>query len=526
VLLTAGLSVAPARTAPAENDRDALRKDVQKLYSQTQAFRELFEKTAEFVTPGVVSITTTRTVTVRTMPDTPEWPFPFGNPFENAPNQPFQRRRPQQPPKQREIPQYGLGSGFVVDAKNGWIITNAHVVQEVEAKDIKVVFADGHDAQAKAVFSDPRSDIAVVQVDPDGLVELRWGNDEEIKPGEWVMAVGSPMGFGNSITSGIISAPSTKSRYFAGGRVNTWRARAEEDPFAVEDYIQTDAAINPGNSGGPLVTLDGHVIGINTLIVSGSMSNAGLGFAVPVRIAKPVVEQLIEKGKVVRGYLGVSITNPSDITDEGAKEEFDAESAKDLFERYKISADDNGAFVAKVIKNGPADKAGIQVGDLLVAVAGRRIRNVDSLREEIASIRPGTTIDVRLTREGREERVEVVIGEQPEKAPEEEWVQAPGGEGITSTKLGISVQTLTPDLAEALGYDANLKGVIIAGVEKDGPTDASGLKRNDIILQVGQDEVKDVAEFQVAVNKMSDRGVAFLVRRGDAQRFVTVKPAE
>jgi serine protease Do len=505
----------PAGKAFAAPDRKAELKDVLKLYDQTRPYRELYIKTAEYVTPAVVSITTTRTITEMAMPNMPNipgFPFPWGGPNQRMPNQ----------PREREIPEHGLGSGFVIDAKDGWIVTNAHVVRDVKAEDIQVVFSDGREATAKAVFSDSNTDVAVVQVAPDGLVQLEWGNDEEVLPAESVMAIGSPMGFGNSITSGIISAPSTKSRYFAGGRRNS--LRANENPYAIEDYIQTDAAINPGNSGGPLVTLDAKVIGINSLIVSNSMASAGLGFAVPARIARPVVEQLIANGKVVRGHLGVSIINPSDIDDQSAKQLFDVDKAADIFKQYNIKSTDEGAFVADVIPTGPAGKAGLKRGDLIVSVAGRKTPDVDVLREQIASIRPGTQIDLGVKRDGRDEKVEVVIGEQPENAAAA-WAQAPG-EGITSKPLGLSVQTLTPDISEALGYAPDLKGVIVTAVEKDGPADQAGVRRNDIILQVGQDEVADVQSFQNAVDKMAGRSVAFLLRRGDAQRFVTVKPAE
>lgn len=516
-----GLVLGLPATYAAAQDNGVTQKEIQKLYDETRAFRELFVAAAEYVTPGVVSITTTRKVTVRSMPEMPDWPFPWGSPFEGIPEQ--RQRRPNQP-RQREIPQYGLGSGFVIDAKNGWIITNAHVVQEVEAEDVHVVFSDGREAKAKAVYFDTRTDIAVLQVEMDNLIALEWGNDEAIRPGEWVMAIGSPMGFGNSITSGIVSAPSTKSRYFAGGRRNSLRANI--DPFAIEDYIQTDAAINPGNSGGPLVTMDGRVIGINTLIVSSSMSSAGLGFAVPVRIARPVVQQLIETGKVVRGYLGVSIINPADLTDEAmaAMEaqgdiDFEEDSADEFLKKYKVSPDDQGALILSVPSGTPAAKAGIRVGDLLTGVAGRQTPDVDMLRAEIASIRPGTQVDITLRRKGDEKRVEVVVAEQPQSL-------AAAEAGITSESLGMVVQTLTPELAEALGYDPELKGVIITDVRRGSPAEAAGLRSNDIILQVGQTEVTTIDEFQAAASKIPARGVAFLVRRGDQQRFVTVKPDE
>ncbi len=296
-----------------------------------------------------------------------------------------------------------------------------------------------------------------------------------------------------------------------------------DDPYAIEDYIQTDAAINPGNSGGPLVNLDGEVIGINTAIVSPTMANVGLGFAVPMRIAKPVVEELVASGKVVRGHLGIVIINPADIRDEAAREHFKLKDAGQVFERFKFSPDDDGAVVIGVLPGGPADKAGILRGDRIIALAGRETGEVEALRYLTASIRPGTQVDVVVVRQGEKKTLEIVVGEQPVSAAEA-WTQAPG-EGITSKELGLTVQTLTPDIAEALGYERDLKGVIVADVASGGPAAEAGLRRNDVILQVGRTEVANVEEFQGALREIPEQGVAVLIRRGDVARFLSVKPA-
>ena len=229
----------------------------------------------------------------------------------------------------------------MVDAEKGFVVTNAHVVRDVKPEHIKLTFQDGREVTAEKVLVDPRTDVAVIKIPADHLVALQWAGPEEVKRGQWVIAVGSPMGFGGSVTAGIISAPSTRHRFFGGGQPGEFRANLG-DPYAVEDYIQTDAAINPGNSGGPLLSLDGKVIGINTLIVSSTFSSAGLGFAVPQRLARPVVEALIETGRVVRGHLGVAIIEPSKIDDETAWELFRMRNADEVFNKYHLRKDDRG----------------------------------------------------------------------------------------------------------------------------------------------------------------------------------------
>ena len=255
---------ADAAAPMSEAQRQALAGQVEQLCEQAKPFTELFTKTIELVLPSVVSVATTRTVRVST--PTFEWPMPF--PFENPenPETPMRPMRPRQ--RERNESVTGLGCGFVVDAAKGYVATNAHVVRDVKAENIKLVFQDGHEATPENVLIDPRTDVAVIKIKPDHLVALQWEDREPAKRGQWVLAVGSPMGFGGTVTAGIISAPSTKHRYFAGGRPGEFHAN--EDPYAIEDYIQTDAAINPGNSGGPLISLDGKVIGINTLIVTSS----------------------------------------------------------------------------------------------------------------------------------------------------------------------------------------------------------------------------------------------------------------
>ena len=512
VLMLFGLSCGDMTTAATAQERAELAKEIEALNQQSAAFTELFSKTIELVLPSVVSVSTTRTETVAVTPFNPEdffrLPDPFGFRGQPAPEQ----------PRQREFKRSGLGSGFVVDAKQGYIVTNSHVVEGVEAKDIKVTFSDGREVTAQKVFKDPKTEAAVIKIEPDGLEALEWGKSDEIRIGQWVMAIGSPMGLGNTVTTGIISATSTRERVFGRGGSGRSDLRIIQNPYAIEDYIQTDAAINPGNSGGPLVTLTGKVIGINTLIVSSTGGSVGLGFAVPERIARPVAEDLIASGRVIRGHLGVSILDPAQISEmreEDLLEVFGMRNAEDVLNKFKIGKDAKGVLIADLLRGGPADKAKIEQGDLILSVAKTETPDTGALRDLVAAMKPGTKVEVTLMRKGRKEKVTAEIGEQP--SDERAWAKG-------AAKLGVWVQTLTPDISRALGYPQDMEGVIIANVAADSPAARAGLQRNDVILDVGRTAVKNEEEFNRAIADLGEDGVVLRVRRGDDIRFVTVKP--
>jgi serine protease Do len=509
-----GWSAEPA-SAPSEKDRRVLANELEQLRARARPFTDLFVKTIELALPSVVSITTTRTVRVETPP---EWPTPF--PFEN-PKEPNAPRRPRQ--RERGESVAGLGSGFVVDAVKGYVVTNAHVVRDVKPEHIKLTFQDGREVTAQKVLVDPRTDVAVIQIPADHLVALQWAGPEEIKRGQWVIAIGSPMGFGGSVTAGIVSAPSTRHRYFDNGQPGAFTAYPG-DPYAVEDYIQTDAAINLGNSGGPLLSLDGKVIGINTLIVSATYSSAGLGFAVPQRLAQPVVEKLIQYGRVVRGHLGVVITEPSNFDDAAAWDYFRMRKADDVFNKFHLRKDDRGCVVEEVIPGGPADKAGIEEGDLIRAVGGTPTLDVDRLREVVAATPPGAEVEISLVRGGREQKIKVTVGEQPsgERESAEE-----GAESSTSDQLGLSIRELTPELADALDYAEDLKGVIVAGIAADGPAAKARppVQRNDVILEVNGAPVKSIEDFDAAIQKARNQkkeNLALSVQRGRKKQLMIV----
>jgi len=486
-------------------DRAALKGEVQQLYKETRAFRELFQKSVKLVLPSVVSITTERKVRMRNVP---QIPFPFRRPF--SPRNDQERNLPGRQP---DLKVSGLGSGFVIDP-SGYIVTNCHVVEGLEAKDIKVVFGNGKEYVPTKVWRDEKTDIAVVKIDAKNLPALEWGEARTLAAGEWVLAIGSPLGFGNTATSGIVSATSTKNRWFAGGRPHDFAIIREKTGYAIEDYIQTEAAINPGNSGGPLVRLTGEVVGINTAIVSPSRVSAGLGFAVPEKIARSVVRELIQHGKVVRGHLGVLIISSNELTDQAAMRLFRKHNADEVREEYHLLKTDKGVLVASLVPGAPAEKAGIEVGDLIIAVDNTPTLDADVLKSIIADKRPGTRVTVTLRRKGREKKIEVTLGEQPTVA-----VAA-----LTQGEAGLSVQTLTPDVAAFLGYDKNLKGVVVTGITRGSPADKAGLQLRDVIQRVNKTPVPDKRAFQGAMRAAGGKGVSLDVKRGKQDMLILLKP--
>ena len=495
-------------------ERVRQQEEVNTLAAKSEEFTELFSKTSELILPAVVNISVTKTIKVTAPSFGPEEFFRFPDPFEWGPPG-WRAPRQRQAPQEREYKSGGLGSGFVIDAERGYIVTNVHVVSDVDSpEDIKVTFYDGREAIAKEVYADPKTEVALLKVETDGLVALEWADEDDVKVGQWVMAAGSPLGLGSTVTAGIVSATSTRRRVFSAGG-EAVDLRAIENPYAVEDYIQTDASINRGNSGGPLVNLRGQVMGVNTLILSSTGASIGLGFAVPVRIAKPVVEELIRNKKVTRGHLGVSITNPSDVTDENAQQGFGVDAAEDLFEKYGFDADDKGALVADVLRDGPADKGGIQVGDLILSVGGAPTPDVDTLRDVVSGSAPGRKISVVVQRKGEKETLQITLGEQPTDA--QAWAKLPG-------KLGIEAQDLTGELRRWMGIPPGVDGVLIARVAPNGAAARAGLQRGDLIVEVAGKPVRNREEFEEAAADFGEDGIEIKARRDNQFFTVTVKP--
>lgn len=519
LLLVFGLVWPCAAGNMTAKERAELEQELKLLNKQSRAFTESFNKVIELAMPAVVSLSTTRTVKRPALrfPVNPDDLFRFPDPFRER-GQPRDERSPA--PREREYKQQGLGSGFVVDAKNGYIVTNYHVVKGVKAEDIKITFYDGKQAVAEKVVHDEKTEVAVVKVKPDNLVALKWADPKDTRVGQWAIAIGSPMGFGNTVTAGIVSATSTRNRRFLG----EYRGdlRVIDNPYAIEDYIQTDAAINRGNSGGPLINLLGRVMGMNTLIVTPSGASAGLGFAVPTSIARPVVEALTTKGHVVRGHLGVRITDPAHLSDDAAWKFFEMHTAKDALDAYHIKKNEKGVLVIEPLPDSPAEKAKIQPGDLIVAMNDTATPDSETLRRIIANTNPGSKIQLKVRRKGREMNIPVTLGEQPSG---EEAIVAAIGKSHTSADLGLTVQTLTADMRKGLGYDEDIQGVIITDVARGSPADRAGLKRNDLIMQVRLRDVKNVEDFQQLTRNVGRDGMTFLVKSGNQPpQFRTVKP--
>jgi serine protease Do len=381
----------------------------------------------------------------------------------------------QMPPQPRE----GMGSGFIVDA-SGVILTNAHVVEG--ADEVRVKFADRREFKGKIVGVDHTTDIAVVKIDAKDLTAVKLGDPSKIRVGEWVVAIGSPFGFENTVTSGIVSGT---SRSLPEG--------------SYVPFIQTDAAVNPGNSGGPLFNLRGEVIGINSAIYSRTGGYMGLAFAIPIDVAKNVQEQLIKTGKVQRGRLGIGIQDVS----------------ASLARSFGLDRP-MGALVSTVEPGGPAEKAGLQPGDVILGFNGKKIEQSSELPPIVAQTKPGTKSELEVWRGGKKQTLGVAVGEMKNEQVARGGSAKPESE--EGGKLGLAVRPLTPEERKEIG--GNVQGLVVEGAT--GPAAKAGLRRGDLITAVNGKQVKSVDELRAAVSKAKD-SVALLVRRGDATVFVPIE---
>jgi serine protease Do len=388
------------------------------------------------------------------------------------------------------------GSGFIINA-DGTILTNRHVIDE--ADQISVTLVSGKRYDAKVLGKDARTDVAVIKIEPkEPLTVLELGDSEAAEVGEWVMAIGSPFNFSNSLSVGVVSG---KGRNITLGQQGTG-----------VDMIQTDAAINPGNSGGPLMNTRGQVIGINTLIITqGLAQNAGVGFSVPINVAKPIIPQLKEKGKVTRGWLGVQIQSAN----EDIALTFKRDSAQ-------------GVVVTDVTKDSPAEKAGIQLEDYIYDVDGRLVKDNSSLTSYISGLPPGTTVTLKLIRAGAEKAVKITLGTFPDAAGQLAAGRDDEAEDKSDEKaaknLGMELQTLSPTLRERMDLPDSVRGVVVRSVEAGGAAELAGLGRGDVIIMVAGEEVTSVRDLNAAVNKAAPSRVARLrVRRGESVLVVALR---
>jgi len=442
---------------------------------------DTFRDVARLQTPGVVNVNTTKRVATRSRGG--QNPFgDFGDDFMERFFGPQSQGQGQDNRTQRS-----LGSGFVVD-KDGYVLTNRHVVEGADK--ISVTMADGKTYDARLVGKDARTDVALLKIEPKGnLTVLNLGDSDQTEVGEWVMAVGNPFGLsGNSVTVGVVSF---KGRPLPLG--------TQANPV---EMIQTDASINPGNSGGPLLNTRGEVIGINTLIITqGLPQSAGVGFAVPINVAKEILPQLRDKGHVTRGWLGVVIQPVSE----------------DMAKSLKMT-EAKGAIVADVTKESPAEKAGLKPGDVVVTADGRAIEDSAALSRYIASKAPGSSVRLQVLRDGAQRTVSLTLGTFPDEGDKDEASPTRG------EKLGMTLRDLTPSAAEQLQLPRGTKGVVVMAVEGGEAAEDAGLQRGDVIVSVNGEDVEDVEAFDKAVEKAKSDGLARLrVRRGNSHQFLILK---
>ena len=449
--------------------------------------RDSYADIVDVVSPAVVTIRTEGKAKMQpTQFDMPDDDFLrrfFGDQFGQGNGTP---RTPRVP---RNFKQRALGSGVVVTT-DGYVLTNNHVVEN--ADEINVELTDGRSLKAKLVGTDKPSDLALLKINGSDFKALALGNSDSVKVGDVVLAVGNPLGVGQTVTMGIISAKGRSTSVGDG---------------SYEDFLQTDAPINHGNSGGALVSTKGELVGINSQILSESGGNIGIGFAIPVNMAKNVMEQLRTKGKVTRSQLGVTVQNvsPDMAANLGLKQT-------------------GGVIISSVSPDSAAARAGLQQGDVIESLNGQHVTDFNTLRNRIADAGPGATAALVIVRDGHEKQVSVKLDEA---SPEQNARRGSESESFSDDKaaLGVSVAPLTPELAQRLGAPKDATGVVVQGVNPDSRAADAGIQEGDIIQSVNRQPVKTTEELRAAIRNSTDKPLLLLIKREGRNLFVTVKPA-
>lgn len=431
------------------------------------SFADLVDK----IKPAVVNISTTKVIKTQGRPGSP-----FGDDFFDRffGGDDFMRKFFGDTP--REFKQRSLGSGFII-TRDGYIFTNNHVVEKADK--IKVRLSSGKEYDAKVIGKDAKIDIALIKINAsNNLPVADLGDSDKLRVGDWVLAIGNPFGLEQTVTSGIVSA---KGRVIGSG------------PY--DNFIQTDASINPGNSGGPLFNLEGKVVGINTAIVA---HGQGIGFAIPVNMAKDILNDLKSKGKVTRGWLGISV---QDITE-------------DIAANMGIK-EKEGALVADVLKGDPAEKAGLKAGDVILEIDGKKVNDTHELLRIVAGVAVGKSVNIKVLRDGKVQNFNVTVAERKDQE-----IAAREREG---EYFGMTLQDITPELAERLGVNQR-SGVIVTSVQEGSPADDAGIKPRDIITQVNKVNVRSMKDFQREMGKKGAQdGVLLLVKSGGGTRYVVIR---
>ena len=427
------------------------------------------------VNPAVVNVSTSGHVDVQ------------ANPFFNDPF--FQQFFGNQGQQQMQRKFRSLGSGVIVNAQKGYILTNNHVVEHADK--ITVTLNDNRTFKAKVVGTDPDTDIAVLQIKAKGLTQIPLGDSNRLQVGDFVVAIGNPFGLNHTVTAGIVSAKG--------------RGRNQVGDGKYEDFIQTDASINPGNSGGALVNLEGQLVGINTAILSRSGGNIGIGFAIPIDMAKAVMAQLIKYGKVERGHLGVLVQNLT----------------PDLAGPLGIKAN-AGALVSQVEPGSAAEKAGIKANDVITSVDGQPVNSAADIINVVGVLRVGTKVKLGILRDGKPMTVKVTLGERPANLGLRAGVGQAPSEG---TLRGIPVQNLTPDMRQQLGLPDNLQGVVISEVDSNSPAAQAGLGQGDVIADINRQPVRNVNDFNRLAAGAKGQTLLRVIHQGQGM-FVVITPGD
>jgi serine protease Do len=443
-----------------------------------QALQDAFVQVAQSVKPAVVNIATTqrpRPQEGRRSSPAPPLPGPFRDFFgEDF----FERFFGERPPRERR----SLGSGVLVD-KRGYILTNNHVIEQ--ADQIEVRLADKRKFSAMVIGKDSKTDLAVIKIDaPDDLPVATLGDSGKIRIGEWAIAIGNPFGLDQTVTVGVISAV----------------GRSDVGITTYEDFIQTDASINPGNSGGPLVNIQGEVIGINTAIVA---TGQGIGFAIPISMAREIKDRLIAQGRVVRGWLGVGI---QELTEE-------------LASQFGVKPEE-GVLVGNVMPGGPAERGGLETGDIIQEFNGTRIANVHQLQREVAQSTVGSQVQVKVLRGKNPLMLTIVLGEQPADLTAATEPAPPSSKA--ADRFGLAVQDLTPDLRDQLGLKEG-EGIVVSGVEEAGPAARAGIRSGEVIVEANREPVRTVRDFARILTRLRPgENLLLLVRRDGSSRFAVL----
>jgi serine protease Do len=458
------------------NDKaDSLTKADKDKLSTARSLGQAFVEVAKKVQPAVVNITTEKTVNVR------PWER-FGDDFfKGSPFEDFFKGfgfSPREKEKEYRQKQRSGGSGVIVD-KEGYVLTNNHVIEGADK--VKIRLNDGREFTATVKGQDKRTDLAVLQIKSKDLPSAALGDSDKLEVGEWAIAIGSPFGLEHTVTVGVISA----------------KGRSGLGTGTYEDFIQTDASINPGNSGGPLLNIDGEVIGINAMIIQ---PGTGIGFAIPINMAKEILNDLIKEGKVTRPWLGISA---QDLTPE-------------MMEHFKTKEKD-GALVGQVYPGTGAEKAGLASGDIIKSVDDKPIKNVNELVREILKKKVGQKVKLSVIRDGKPMNLEVTTSTQPDR-PEM------AKESEMEDKLGAKVQELTPQLASQYGISGVKRGVVVIAVENGTLADDVGLQEGDVILEINRKKIESLKDFDKAVKDVNpDKGILFHVHRKGSSFYLTFK---